>query len=236
MIFFVLPFFVSLSIDRERRSYKTGRYRNDTICHWFTYYFFSFSLDSLNSWFMVSSGGANMLHEPLFILVILSCSIFLGLGCTGMPYASGYTNLIFALLTFVSSFLFANCADVNGKLFGPVGPPEPLDAFVANNNNQANRVYINDGMNPPGFTSNNDPDSMVMPMLMESSEGVALGDLDGDGDLDAFVVNNPEANRVYINDGMNPHGFTPMSVEMMATIVPSPNSTGVVLGHFRSNK
>ena len=30
---------------------------------------------------------------------------------------------------------------------------------------------------------------------------VALGDVDGDGDLDAFVANSNQANRVWLNDG-----------------------------------
>ena len=30
---------------------------------------------------------------------------------------------------------------------------------------------------------------------------MSLGDLDGDGDLDAFVANLDEANRVWLNDG-----------------------------------
>ena len=34
------------------------------------------------------------------------------------------------------------------------------------------------------------------------SDGVALGDLDGDGDLDAFIVNNLASNEVWLNDGM----------------------------------
>ncbi|MEM7397045.1 MAG: DUF11 domain-containing protein, partial [Verrucomicrobiota bacterium] len=34
-----------------------------------------------------------------------------------------------------------------------------------------------------------------------SAFGVELGDLDGDGDLDAFVVNKGQANRVWLNDG-----------------------------------
>ena len=136
----------------------------------------------------------------------MSCAIFLGLGCTGLPYATGYTNLIFALLTFLSSLLFTNCRNVNGKLFGPeppLPPPKSLDAFVANNN-KANRVYINDGMNPVGFTAS-DASSEA-----NFSRSVALGDLDGDGDLDAFVVNNSnsQANFVYINDGINPVDFT----------------------------
>jgi hypothetical protein len=35
-----------------------------------------------------------------------------------------------------------------------------------------------------------------------NSFGVALGDLDGDGDLDAFVANYGEPNKVYFNDGL----------------------------------
>jgi ELWxxDGT repeat protein len=38
-------------------------------------------------------------------------------------------------------------------------------------------------------------------LASSSNLGVALGDLDGDGDLDAYVVNSSEANRVWLNDG-----------------------------------
>ncbi|RKZ78144.1 MAG: hypothetical protein DRR19_26920 [Candidatus Parabeggiatoa sp. nov. 1] len=34
-----------------------------------------------------------------------------------------------------------------------------------------------------------------------SSTSVTLGDLDGDGDLDAWVANLSQANRVWLNDG-----------------------------------
>ena len=55
------------------------------------------------------------------------------------------------------------------------------------------------------------------------SAGVALGDLDGDGDLDAFVVNYGQANRIYINDGAG--NFTVEDASDDAN-----NSRGVVLG------
>ena len=34
-----------------------------------------------------------------------------------------------------------------------------------------------------------------------ASHGVSLGDVDGDGDLDAFVANSRTGNRVWVNDG-----------------------------------
>lgn len=75
-----------------------------------------------------------------------------------------------------------------------------LDAFVANYRDE-NRVWTNDGSGVfqdsgqllTGEGSAGDP----------GSHGVDLGDLDGDGDLDAFVVNGRfgESNRVWLNDG-----------------------------------
>ena len=60
----------------------------------------------------------------------------------------------------------------------------------------SNRVWTQDGSGTfvdTGSTLGN-----------SQSQGVALGDVDGDGDLDAFVVNGinlGQANRVWINDG-----------------------------------
>jgi hypothetical protein len=75
-----------------------------------------------------------------------------------------------------------------------------LDAWVVNTSSQANRVWINDG-GLQGGTAGNFTDSGQALGNSESLD-VALGDLDGDGDLDAWVANySSQPNRVWINQG-----------------------------------
>jgi len=70
-----------------------------------------------------------------------------------------------------------------------------LDAFVANGLGvpYPDRIYLNDGS---GFFTESG-----LALGATDSRGVALADVDGDGDLDAFVVNNG-ANWVWLNDGL----------------------------------
>jgi hypothetical protein len=72
-----------------------------------------------------------------------------------------------------------------------------LDAYVANYNypaGQPDEVLLNDGTG----TFSDSGQSLGA----EYSRGLAIGDLDGDGDLDAFVtIANGQPNRVWLNDG-----------------------------------
>lgn len=79
-----------------------------------------------------------------------------------------------------------------------------LDAFVTNKRDSShnplpNKVFINDGK---GYFTDSGQN-----LGNSASKNVALGDLDGDGDLDAFVANTSHArksvphNKVWLNDG-----------------------------------
>ena len=82
---------------------------------------------------------------------------------------------------------------------GDVDGDGDLDAFVANGQGLApdwvNAVWLNDG-------SGQFADSIAVADSLDpgDSRAVALGDVDGDGDLDTFV-GNLGADRVWLNDG-----------------------------------
>jgi hypothetical protein len=89
---------------------------------------------------------------------------------------------------------------------GDVDGDGDLDALVANDNDAAQEVYLNDGAGvfsahpiSPTFGAGN-------------SRDLALGDVDGDGDLDALVANDyGAAQEVYLNDGAGVFSAHPIS-------------------------
>ncbi len=94
-----------------------------------------------------------------------------------------------------------------GVSLGDLDGDGDLDAFVANGDflggarNQPDRVYLNDGTGK--FTDSGQR------LGTSLSRKVELADLDGDGDLDAFVTNGgirdanvvEQANEIWLNDG-----------------------------------
>ena len=72
-----------------------------------------------------------------------------------------------------------------------------LDAFVAT-------YYVpstSPGINKVWMNNNGTFSDSGQTLGTAKSEGVALGDVDSDGDLDAFVVNSSQPNIVWINNG-----------------------------------
>ena len=93
-----------------------------------------------------------------------------------------------------------------------------LDAFVANDGSPAtkgNKVWTNDGSGT--FTDSGQS------LGSTSSQNVALGDLDGDGDIDAFVATANAGNEVWTNDGSGTFTDSGQSLGSASTI-------GVALG------
>ncbi len=86
--------------------------------------------------------------------------------------------------------------DSLGVALGDVDGDGDLDAFVANDYLQGNRVWLNQGARKVAWQASSLTAARRSEVIPAS---VSLGDLDGDGDLDAFVANDP--NQVWLNQG-----------------------------------
>jgi hypothetical protein len=94
-------------------------------------------------------------------------------------------------------------SDSHNVALGDLDGDGDIDAFVANKNGQANTVWINQGGIQGGTEGVFVHDYDLARHNLGSSDSMdcQLADLDGDLDLDAFVVNTGQPNRIWLNDG-----------------------------------
>jgi len=95
---------------------------------------------------------------------------------------------------------------------GDVDGDGDLDAFVGNSDFQQNRLYLNGGTGV--FT---DVTATNLPPLPDDTRAIALGDVDGDGDLDALVGNHLQQSRLYLNGGTGV--FTDVTATSLPTLL-----------------
>ena len=102
---------------------------------------------------------------------------------------------------------FTSGGNVSDIVLGDLDDDGDLDLVIADTAGNAEKVWVNDG------AGNFSPHPTTPTFGRESSANVALGDLDGDGDLDAVVANGQfELDTVWLNDGngnFSPHPTTP---------------------------
>ena len=118
---------------------------------------------------------------------------------------------------FVADDISGDLGDSRGAVMGDVDGDSDLDIYVVNygGEGEQNMLWINDGSG--NFTSDNIFDDGAR------SAGAAMGDVDGDNDLDIYVANEGDPSKLWINDGSG--SFTPFDI-----LDDDGQSTGVVMG------
>ena len=100
-------------------------------------------------------------------------------------------------ISYTASNLGTYAGETSAVVAGDVDNDGDIDLITANANAQINKLYLNGGSAAPfasGLTS-------VVGSDADTSQDIAVGDLDDDGDLDVVAGNNGATNKLYLNNG-----------------------------------
>lgn len=101
------------------------------------------------------------------------------------------------------SHLLPGKSQANGVAVGDVNGDGLPDIVLGNTTEGSSRaaqtfLWLNDSKKPGTFR---DVTSTYMPQMDVQAQGVALADIDGDGDLDIVIACQTPPNRLFLNDG-----------------------------------
>ena len=169
---------------------------------------------SLNEAFTLNANTISLdLSNTLFpgerIYTTVTSDVIAGGNNLGQPFIWQFmTRVARSTGKFVDGGLnIVGLGSVGGIALGDLDHDNDLDVYVANQGNQPNEVWLNGGGGQGGTVVTFSDSGQALGSLR--SKGVALGDLDGDGDLDAFIANGNafdgsgvSPNKVWFNDGL----------------------------------